>query len=251
MPSDLSIILIILALGACFGSFITAASWRLPRNQDAITGSSRCPKCGTKLGFFDLFPILSWFFSGGKCRHCKARISPRYVLTEIITALLFLFLYEKFGLNAHFIILALLATAMLILIISDFETYIIPDSTTIAALILALIYHYLYSESWIDYILGFVACLIVALVLRYGFYIIRKREGLGMGDVKFLPVAGLWIGLTALPLYFVIAGVLGIITGLLWKLIFKNPEYPFGPALAAGMFLLVLFPQLVLLMQLK
>jgi len=251
MPPDLPIIIIIIALGACFGSFITAASWRLPRNEDAVAGASKCPKCGTRLGFFDLFPVFSWLFNRGKCRYCKVRISPRYVLTEIGTALVFLGLYEKYGLSGQFWILALLATSLLIMIISDFETYIMPDSTTIAAFILALAYHYLYSPAWNDYLLGFVACLVVALLLRYGFYLVRKREGLGMGDVKFLPVAGLWVGFGILPLYFVIAGMLGIITGIIWKLIFKNPEYPFGPALAVGMFVLVIFPEIGFLLHLK
>lgn len=247
MPVELTIKLIILAIGACFGSFITAASWRLPREQDVVVGASKCPKCGHRLGFFDLIPVFSWFFSGGKCRHCKARVSSRYVITEVVTALIFLGLYERFGLNSQSIILALLATSMLILIISDFETYIIPDSTTISAFILAIIYHYIIGNPWTDFVLGFIACLVVALTLRYGFYFIKKREALGMGDVKFLPVAGLWIGLSALPVYFILAGLTGIVTAIFWRIIFKNPEYPFGPALAIAMYIIVIFPQIAVL----
>ena len=239
------ILLVLLAIiGACFGSFITAASWRLPRNEDAVAGASKCPKCRTRLKFLDLFPIFSWLFSGGKCRYCKAKISPRYIMTEIVTAALCVGLYFKFGLTWEFLIIGLLAVALLILIISDFETYIMPDSTTIAAFILAIAYHYVRCDEWGRYLIGFAACLVVALGLRYGFYLITKREGLGMGDVKFLPVAGLWVGFAAIPVYFIIAGVVGVITGVVWKIIFKNPEYPFGPALAIAMFLLVLFPEI-------
>ena len=207
-----------------------------------MAGASKCPKCGARLGVLDLFPIFSWLFSGGRCRHCKARVSARYVATEIITASLFLLLLFRNGLSLQFIILAFLGVALLILIISDFETYIMPDSTTIAALMLGLIYTYLYRAEWADYALGFIGCLLVALALRYGFYLVTKREGLGMGDVKFLPVAGLWVGLSALPVYFIIAGLAGIFTAIIWRIVYKNPEYPFGPALAVAMYVLVLFP---------
>ena len=237
-------IIIIAIMGACFGSFITAASYRLPREEDAIAGASKCPKCGSKLKVLDLIPILSWFFSGGKCRYCKVKISPRYVITEIITTLLFVFLVLKFGLTVKFIIFALLTVALLIMIISDFETYIMPDSTTIAALVLAAAYHYFNADLWQDFLLGFAACLLVALLLRYGFYLITKREGLGMGDVKFLPVAGLWIGQSSLPLYFIIAGLTGIITAIIWRVVYKKIEYPFGPALAIAMYVMALFPQI-------
>lgn len=243
MPENLGVTVIIAVIGACFGSFITAASWRLPRNEDIVKKPSYCPKCNSKLGFFDLFPILSWLLAGGKCRHCKAKISPRYVLTEIATTLIFLVLFYKYGLSANFFILALLAVAMLILIISDFETYIIPDSTTIAALILAIIYHYLNTADWTDYITGFIGGLVIALAVKYGFYFVTKRDGLGFGDVKFLPVAGLWIGFSAFPVFLILSGLVGIITGIVWKVVFKNPEYPFGPALAVAMFLLIVFPQ--------
>ena len=243
--ADNPLILIIIAvIAASFGSFITAASWRLPRNEDILLAASHCPKCKAKLKFFDLLPIISWLISRGRCRYCHAKIGLRYLITEIITTLIFLGLYFKYGLGSEFIILSLLAVSLLILIISDFETYIIPDSTTIAAFILAIVYHFYVKSEWEEYILGSLFCLLIALALRYGFYFITKREGLGFGDVKFLPVAGLWLGFAALPVYFVLAGITGVLTGIIWRLIFENPEYPFGPALAMSMFALIIFPQL-------
>ena len=79
-----------------------------------------------------------------------------------------------------------------------------------------------------------------------------KKDALGWGDIKFLPVAGLWLGLANLPLYFVMSGLIGIITGIVWRVAFKKVEYPFGPALAIAMYLLVIFPGLTpLILQLK
>src|SRR5271154_5209537 len=98
-------ILFTLFCGLVFGSFITLASWRLPRGEDIIVKPSRCPKCENKLGFRDLWPVLSWALSKGKCRHCGTKVSARYPLIEIVTAALFLLVYSRYGITAPGIIL--------------------------------------------------------------------------------------------------------------------------------------------------
>src|SRR4051812_24380056 len=97
----------VLFCGLVFGSFITLASYRLPRDEDIIIKRSRCPTCETPLTARDLWPVLSWVTSGGKCRHCKTRISPRYPLTELVTAALFLLIYQYYGIGWQGILLAL------------------------------------------------------------------------------------------------------------------------------------------------
>ena len=240
--------LIVVAIGACFGSFITAASWRLPRNEDIIVAKSHCPKCLKYLQPIDLIPVLSWALVRGKCRSCRAKVSFRYPLTEILTAAAFWGLYLKYGLTSDFIILALLTVALLIMIISDFETYIMPDSTTIAAGLLAIAFNYFHQDGWLVYIIGAVICLAVALVLKYGFLWIMKRDALGWGDIKFLPVVGLWIGYNELPVFFILSGIFGILIGIAWRIIYKNAEYPFGPALAVALLIIILFPEINSLM---
>ncbi len=231
-------------VGTCFGSFITAASHRLPRDMDLVKARSACPKCGAVLEFKDLLPVFSWVFSRGKCRHCSAGVSIRYPLTEVLTGLIFVLLWLKFGLAANFFIFTALSVALLTMIIADFETYIIPDSTTIAALLLGFAYHYHNTENWQPFIAGFVVCLLVGLFLHYGYYLLTKKHGLGFGDVKFLPVAGLWVGINAIPPYLVLSGVLGVVTGLIWRSVTGSREFPFGPALAISMFIFAVFPAL-------
>lgn len=83
------IYILIFIMGSLFGSFYTLATYRIPRHQDITHTRSYCPKCNHKLGFFDMFPIFSYIFLGGKCRYCKEKISPRYLILEVLTGLIF------------------------------------------------------------------------------------------------------------------------------------------------------------------
>lgn len=238
-------IIIVAIIGACLGSFVTAASYRLPRNEDITVKRSHCTACKKPLSARDLIPILSWLINQAKCRFCKIKISPRYIIIEIIMTALAVLLFLKFGISAAFYIYLLLGTVLMVMIVVDFEEYIIPDSTTIAAAVLGFAKIYYISHNWYGALGGALACLAVAAILRYGYQLIKNKEGLGMGDVKFLPVAGLWVGMGLLPLYFILAGLLGVLTAIIWRVIYKNPVFPFGPALAVAMYILCVFDDTV------
>lgn len=228
--------------GACFGSFITAASYRLPREENLISESSKCPKCNHKLGAKDLLPILSWLFSAGRCRYCGSKVSWRYPLTELITAGAFAALYWHYGATLEFALIAILTVALLILIISDFETYIIPDTCNVLTAISGILYQiYIAKMPWLEIIgtIFFAAGLL--LLVRWIFTKILKREAMGLGDIKFTATAAIWLGINNLPLYLIIGGTLGVLTHLVWRMFNKNPEFPFGPALAVALYTLVIF----------
>lgn len=93
---DWVLILFVFALGACIGSFLNVVVWRLPRNESLISPPSHCPKCNTPLAWFDNIPIFGWIFLRGRCRYCHERISIRYPLVELFTALLLVFYYLMF-----------------------------------------------------------------------------------------------------------------------------------------------------------
>jgi prepilin signal peptidase PulO-like enzyme (type II secretory pathway) len=238
-------LLLILFTGLVFGSFITCASWRLPREEDIVKPPSYCPVCNTRLGFKDLWPVLSWATAKGKCRHCKAPVSVRYPLTEIATAAIFFLLYERFGITSQSIVLALLAVALLIMIVVDFEHTIIPDEIHYFLLPLGIFYHWIMKTDLGDVAGGVIVGLIIGPGLHYGYRWIRKKEGLGFGDVKFLAVAGLWLGLTAMPPFLFFSGVIGVALGLFWRMIGRGPRFPFGPALATALFLCLVYPEAV------
>jgi prepilin signal peptidase PulO-like enzyme (type II secretory pathway) len=234
-------IIIAAIIGACFGSFITAASYRLPREENLISESSKCPKCNHKLGWRDLFPIFSWLFSGAKCRYCEAKVSARYPLTELVTAGAFAVLYWHYGATLQFALLAILTVALLILIISDLETYIIPDTCNVLTAISGVLYQiYITKSAWTEIVGTIIFAAGLLLVIRWVFTKILKREAMGLGDIKFTAAAAIWLGINNLPLYLIIGGSLGIFTHLVWRIFNKNPEFPFGPALAIALYILVL-----------
>ncbi len=86
---DIFLYIMIFIIGTLFGSFYTLAVYRIPLKQDIIHTHSYCPNCGHKLGFFELIPILSYIFLGGKCHNCKEKINIRYLLIELLSGICF------------------------------------------------------------------------------------------------------------------------------------------------------------------
>jgi leader peptidase (prepilin peptidase)/N-methyltransferase len=236
-------IIVFFLFGSIFGSFATMASYRIPRDEDIVMRPSCCPKCNHRLGFLDLFPIFSWLFSGGKCRHCKSPVSCRYPLIELALSSLFVLIYLKIGANLEGFALCALAICLVIMITVDLEHQIIPDSIQLAMLITGIIYSYAIGIRWQECLGGAAVGLAVALSLRYGFWLYKKREGLGMGDVKFFAVAGLFLGIKAFAPFMFLSGIIGVTSGILWKKAGKGDEFPFGPALAIAMFLCLIIPE--------
>ena len=235
----------ILLAGLCVGSFITCASYRLPLAIDVVKKPSYCPACEHRLGFRDLWPVLSWLASGGACRHCKSKISVRYPAIELLNAALFLVIYANYGFSLQALLLMLLATCLLIMIVADLEHYIIPDEIHLALLPLGLGYHALIGSDALAPAWGFLLGAGVGLSLHYGYGWLRKKDVLGYGDVKFLAVAGLWLTLLPFVPFIFYAGILGVVFGMAWRLVGRGAVFPFGPALAASLFICVAFPKSV------
>ena len=235
-------IFFVLAAGLVFGSFVTCASYRLPLEQDIVKKPSYCPRCNVRLGFFDLWPVFSWALAKGKCRHCHAPVSVRYPAIEMLTASAFLYIYAEYGLTLQAALLMLMAVALLIMIVADLEHYIIPDQVHVFLLPLGLAYHYALGTDPLSVLYGFLAGLAIGLTLHHGYRFLRKKEGLGFGDVKFFAVAGLWLTLKPIVPFLFFSGVLGVAFGLLWRLLGKGAVFPFGPALALSLFLCIAYP---------
>lgn len=231
----------IIAFGLAFGSFVTCMSYRLPLEMDVVKKPSYCPSCNHVLGFRDLWPLFSWLFSGGKCRHCKVPVSIRYPLTEIATAFLFLLVYYQFGFSLPTVVLCLMVVALMVMIVVDLEHYIIPDSVHVVLIPLGLAYHYLVGSPWDEVAIGFGTMLALGLFLHYGYSAIRGRCMLGFGDVKFFAVAGLWLGIWPMVPFLFLSGVLGVVLGLIWRMLGRGEVFPFGPALALSLFICVVY----------
>ncbi len=230
-------------LGLALGSFANLVAWRLPRGEPIMAGRSRCPQCGHVLGVADLVPLASYLWARGRCRYCAAPVSSRYPVIEIACALLFVLALAAAGPGMEAIVLALLALGLVILTAVDLEHQIIPDEVSLWLAALGLVYQALPPDRMNALLAGSAGALLgfsIAWLLRMAFQRLKGREALGMGDVKFFAVAGLWTGVGGLADFMMISGLAGILFAIGWRLRGGDAVFPFGPALAVGLFCVML-----------
>lgn len=248
--------IIIILIGLCLGSFATAITHRelndqswfaLPKKQKGKTHRSACPSCDTTLTALDLVPVLSWLALRGKCRHCKAPISRIYPVTEITSVLLCLGLYTVYGFAPLTFLMLLSVPFLISMTIIDLRQMLLPNRLllslgAIGALKILLL---LFSGGGDVYIitnalLGFVLFGGVSWAVKYCAELILKKPALGQGDVKLFAVCGLWLGAFALADFYILSGILGLILGIMWKYTTKSKIFPFGPAIIACLYIMML-----------
>lgn len=230
-------------LGLAFGSFVGLVSYRLPRGEPIFGGRSRCPACEAPLASRDLVPVLSWVAHRGRCRRCGAPVSVRYPATELVLAGLFVLVYVRAGPTLAGVLLAALAVGLVTVVVIDLEFGVIPDKVLLVLAPLGLIYRFVDGDP-LAALAGAALAGGLAYALRLVFLRLRRREALGLGDVKFFAAAGLWLGLAGVPVFLVISGLVGTGSALLWRRFGGGREFPFAPALAVGLFTVLLFPSL-------
>ena len=220
--------------GAVLGSFLNVVAYRLPRKESLVRPPSRCPSCETPVKPYDNIPVLSWLILGGKCRSCGAPISKRYPLVEAATALLLALVVLDKGADRD----AWLGIALVLLLIPvtliDLEHRIIPNTLMIAGTIAAPAI-VLATDS------GEIAEHLISAFAAGGFFLLAALAypaGMGMGDVKFAFVLGLFLGAAVAPAL-LIALLSGTVIGAL--LIARKgvqegrkTAVPFGPFMALG-----------------
>lgn len=237
--------------GTIVGSFIYAQAFNWfnkPKSR------SQCPNCKTKLGFYDLFPVLSYLILWGNCRYCQTQISVRYFLMEVISGLFFLLAYLKLGLSAELILVLTVFSAGMLACLVDYKTQILPDKIIITLGILLIgnyslnnFFNFLPIDTgWDSWWAGF---LVGGLVIG-SIFAITLGSGIGLGDAKFAAVLGITLGgpktLLMLFLAFVIGAVFGIIVIILKKAD-KKTAIPFGPFIFLGWILAMLWGENILI----
>lgn len=241
----------VVVIGLVLGSFVSALTWRLPRGDSVAAGRSRCPSCGTTLRTRDLVPVVSWVLAGGRCRHCSETVSPRYPLIETTTAavLVAVALLGPAHLGAAATLaLGGLAVILVALAVVDLEHGLLPDVLVLAAAVPAMAVRLLAAppDAWLMTLgmalAGATLAVAGALALRAAFLWATGRDGLGLGDVKFVAVAGLVLPPGAWPPFLLLAGVGGVGLGLMWRVAGRGAEFPFGPALILALLVVLLVP---------
>lgn len=230
-------------LGACFGSFIAAMAWRLPRGV-TVWGRSACPACGHVLGVADLLPVLSFLLSRGRCRHCGGQVAALYPLVEVATALLWLACALWFADPVQALLVAWLGAALLFLALVDAQWHYLPDSGVVLAGLAGLLWLGWQDVPalWAEHLAAAGAYGGLALALRWLVSRWKGREALGLGDVKLMAVAGLWLGLADLPAFLILSGGIGIVCLLASRHsggAGADDTIAFGPALCLTLFILV------------
>ena len=241
---------IIILIGMAWGSFLNVVIYRLPRDMSLLRPRSSCPRCGQKIKFYDNIPIFSHIILRGKCRSCKARIPFSYFLVEVLTPVSFILVYSYSNLSTHFFAACLFASAMIILGFIDFYHQILPDEITLSGLLLALAYSFFRDDlSLRQALIGAVVGAGFILFVYGVYYLLRKKEGIGMGDVTMMLLIGAFLGWKLSFFTLVLASFIGVLVGVYFILAKKKSlQYalPFGTFLAPAAFVSFLWGEQII-----
>lgn len=180
-------------LGLVMGSAMSALAWRVPRGESWVRGRSACPNCKHVLGIPDLFPVLSWLFSRGRCRHCGEPVSPRYPLTELLCGAWAWLAWAKMGLVPSYPLVALWGFLLVALLWIDLDFQLLPDVITFPGTLIG-IGAALLGPGARHAMIGMLAGAGLLWLVAELYFRIRKIEGLGGGDVKLAAMLGAVLG---------------------------------------------------------
>ena len=230
--------------GACIGSFLNVCIHRIPREESVVHPRSHCPQCNSPIAWRDNIPLFSYLALRGHCRHCGVYITPRYFLVEMLTAVLFLMVWNRFGLDLRTPIYWLVVSGLILGTFVDFEHMIIPDRVTWGGMIIGLLLSALVPAlhgratllgglkmSAIGAAAGFGLLFAVAEIGRFIF----KKDAMGFGDVKLLGAIGAFFGWPAVLFTIMVSSLAGSVVGI-YFIVARNQEWqsriPYGPYLA-------------------
>ena len=237
-----SILLLFFIIGTIFGSFYNVVGYRVPKGESLLYPSSHCTNCNHKLGVLELIPVLSFLFLGGKCKKCNNKISWFYPIFEFTSGLLFALSFYVFGFSLECLLSIVFISMLLIIIISDYQTMIIPDSVLIIfSSLIIIIKFFLGGIDVIGMSLlhGLGAFIFMLLLKLFGDFIFKK-ESMGGGDIKLLGVFGLMFGFPMSIVSVFLAAIIGLPISLILLKKTSNHEIPFGPFLAISAIIIVL-----------
>lgn len=240
IPTLLKIILyvVVFLYGSVIGSFVNVCIVRLPRKESIVKIRSHCEDCGYQLKWYDLVPIFSYAFLGGKCRKCKTRISPQHLVLEVLNGGLYVLIFCVCGIGVEALLFCLAGSALLILSFIDWKTYEIPVGCNIFIGFLGIIRAVLDYRNILLYIIGFLS----VSVFLYVLYVCTKGRAIGGGDIKLMAACGLLLGWKLIILAFLIGCVVGAVVHLIRMKVSKEGHVlAMGPYLSVGVMVAALW----------
>lgn len=225
------------AFGAAVGSFLNVVIYRVPLGLSVVSPPSHCPSCDSKIAPLRNIPIVSYLLLKGRCGDCGAGISARYPLVEALTALFFTALWWRFGPGAELVFYCLFAAGVVAMIFIDIDHKIIPDSISLGGIVVGFASSFFTPLGWTASLIGMALGAGSLLSVAVAYWLVTKREGMGMGDVKLLGAIGAFLGWEAVLFTIFMASVSGALLGGVLLLLSggdRHLEIPFGPYLAFG-----------------
>ena len=245
------IIGLVFMFGMCIGSFLNVCIYRLPSSMSIIKPSrSFCPQCKSAIKFYDNIPVFSYIWLRGRCRNCKASISLRYPLVELITGILAIAILFLFGLTLEGLVYFIFISSLLVITFIDIDHKIIPDIITIPGIPIGLAASFVlpamtFKSSLIGLLVGGGSLMLVAWI----YSLVTRKEGMGGGDIKLLGMIGTFIGWKGVIFTIFAASLAGTLVGIIVMLQKReNLKFaiPFGPFLSIGAMSYVFFGEKVL-----
>lgn len=233
---------LIFILGLVIGSFLNVCIYRIPRGESISFPPSHCTDCKTQIKPYDLIPVISYLFLGGKCRHCGSKISIKYPALELFTAIIFLLIYKQYGLSIELIKFLILAVFLIVIAFIDFYTQDVYAVTTYPCLFIGVVF------MLIDkfYIHSDIMTYLIGLVVGVGVIglIVIITGAMGTGDIEIAAICGIYLGwsntLITIFFSFIIGAIVGVSLIALKKKGRKDP-IAFGPFLAIGTMIATLY----------
>ena len=254
------IAIIFFIIGACIGSFLNVAIYRIRHNISVLTPPSFCPECKTPLKFYHNLPIIGYIILKGKCSFCKKKISARYIIVEFLSAVFAPLYLLKFGFTPDFVFFFLFTSLLIITSFIDAQTGIIPDAITVPFILIGFALSFFSQQtkplsSFLGIIAGTAPLILSALVYKG----ITKKDGMGGGDIKFLAMIGAFTGFKGAIFTVITSSFIGSVAGgiilvfirkkklkpeHIKRVTYKNSiSFPFAPFLSAGAVIYIFFGQ--------
>ncbi len=245
--------IIVFVFGSIVGSFLNVCIHRMPKSESVVWPSSHCPKCKKRIPAYDNIPFLSFIILGGKCRFCRQKISLRYPLVELLTAIMFVMLFGRYGLSYDFFFYIVLVCALIVATFIDIPHRIIPDEISIGGIVVGFILSSIrgidlqlktYSlkpllNSLLGIIIGGAVIYLTGFLFDLVYFKILKKppiqgetESMGGGDVKLLAMIGAFLGWQKAVLTFLVSPFLAITIGIINLMVKKDHTIPYGPFLS-------------------
>jgi leader peptidase (prepilin peptidase) / N-methyltransferase len=274
--SPAALILVCVLFGLLVGSFLNVVIHRIPKMMEAtwrqearelldqpapkgeeeppifnlVTPGSHCPHCNHRIRWYENVPVVSWALLKGRCSGCKAAISKRYPIIELLTGLVAGLCAWRFGYDPWLIFMLYGSFTLLALAVIDLDTTLLPDDLTYPLLWAGLLASVLGVSpvSLPDAVIGAMAGYLALWSLYWVFKLLTGKEGMGYGDFKLLAALGAWLGWQYLPVVVLLSSVVGLVFAVSMMAsgsVKRDQGIPFGPYLAIAGWIALLWGEVI------